>query len=393
MNAPVSQTPVLHVCPLGMDERAHQTLRLFFERQLGTSCVLSDEGQAHVVLIDIDNYKSKGLLDEQMRKHPERPMLLLSLNASDAVPPNAVLVKKPIKIDLFAAALQKLSEQIFQPKPETHFSAASETDLEARRARHREGVNAAPGHVDSSDVAAVQEQSHNSSFYIGVTPDVDLSNPEQRAKVFYDPQHFLQGHVQRAASLDIGKASMVRLSGAAFQRIDIYPASRQVVTTAPGSILFVAGRLPIQVGDVHVEIVDNTPPQPPANEKAEHLDALLWKLALWASRGRVPVGTDLEWPVFLKRWPNLTRLLEPPHATRIAGLWAHQHYSLADTATTLGIPQRFVFAFFSGCAALSLAAPTRRAADVLVEPEAPPAKDKRGLFRMLMRKLGRNWDN
>lgn len=393
MNASSSQTPVLRVCPLGMDERAHQTLRLFFERQLGTTCVLSDEAQAHVVLIDIDVYKSKALLDDQLRMHPERPLLLLSLNESETTLPNAVLVKKPIKIDLFAAALQKLSEQIFRPRPETHFSAATETDLQARRARHRDGAPAAPSHVDSSDVAAMQMQSQNSSFYIGVTPDADLSKPEQRAKVFYDPHHFLQGHVQRAISQDIGNGSIIRLSGAAFQRIDIYPAVREVVTTAPGSILFVAGRLPIQIGDVHIQILDNTEPLPPKGEKTEHLDVLLWKLALWASRGRVPVGTNLDWPIYLKRWPNLTRLLEPPHALRIAGLWARRHYSLADTASTMGIPQRFVFAFFSGCAALDLAAPTRRAADVLVEPEAPPAKDKRGLFRMLMRKLGRNWDD
>jgi hypothetical protein len=186
---------------------------------------------------------------------------------------------------------------------------------------------------------------------------------------------------------------MVRLSGAAFQRIDIYPAARKVAVTAPGSILFVAGRLPIQMADVRVEIFDNSAPLPPEDEKTDHLDVLLWKLALWASRGRVPVGTDLEWPVFLKHWPNLTRLLEPPHATRIASLWAHQHFSLASSAATLGIPQRYVFAFFSGCAALGLAAPTRRAADVLVEPQAPPpAKDMRGLFRMLLRKLGRDRD-
>lgn len=392
MNASVSAMPVLRVCPLGMDERAHQTLRLFFERQLGTSCVLSDEAQAHVVLIDIDGYKSKGILDDQLRKHPERPLILLSLNESETVLPNAVLVKKPIKIDIFAAALKKLSERIFRPKPETHFSAAAEADLQARRARHREGSAAAPSHVDSSDVAAMQLQSQNSSFYIGVTPDADLTDSEQRAKVFYDPHHFLQGHVQRAISQDIGNASMIRLSGAAFQRIDIYPAAREVVATAPGSILFVAGRLPIQIGDVRIQIMDDTDPLPPKDEKTEHLDVLLWKLALWASRGRVPVGTNLDWPIFLKRWPNLTRMLEPPHATRIAGLWARQHYSLADTASTLGIPQRFVFAFYSGCAALDLAAPTRRAADVLVEQEAPPAKDKRGLFRLLLRKLGRDSD-
>lgn len=386
-SASAATTSVLNVCPLGMDERSHQTLRMFFERQLGGTCVLSGRENAHVVLIDIDAYQSKALLDEELRDHAERPLILLSLNDTEALIPNAVLVKKPVKIELFAHALRELSQRLFEPKRETHFSSAAEQVLEGHRVKHLGGGAAQPQHVESTDVAAVHLQSRISSFYIGSMPDADLSDPAQRAKVFYEPDHFLQGHLQRAFALGIENASVVRLSGSAFQHMDIYPFARRVAASAPSSTLYAGGRLPTSNHDVTIELVADAPHFPPEFEKTEDLDVMLWKLALWASRGRVPLGTDLDWPVYLKRWPNLTRLLVPPHATRTAGLWARQRFGLAETAVILGIPQRFVFSFYSACAAIELTTPARRAADVLVEAEAPKAHERRGLFRLLLNKL------
>jgi hypothetical protein len=57
-------------------------------------------------------------------------------------------------------------------------------------------------------------------------------------------------------------------------------------------------------------------------------------------------------PVRLRSWPNLNRLTLPPEAMRIAGLWSRGPQSLRETVRQLGIPQRYVFAFYSACAAL-----------------------------------------
>ena len=42
--------------------------------------------------------------------------------------------------------------------------------------------------------------------------------------------------------------------------------------------------------------------------------------ALETSAGRLPVGVDPATTVYLKSWPNLTRLHRTPHALRIADL-------------------------------------------------------------------------
>jgi len=390
---PAPANSFINICPLGMDQRSYRTLQHFFERLETKCCVLSDETHADVVMIDVDAYQNKALLASQLQSHPARPLILLSVADAETNIPTAVLVRKPIKVDVFTQILQDVSRKVLNArKVPTQFSSASEKILRAKLAAGRTGAPAVPQGVDSADVAAVHLDSRSSSFYIGSMPDVDLKDPAQRAKVYYDPQNFLHGHFRRAFALGIEHASVVRLSGSAFQDIDIYPFAKRVIASATGSVLYAAGRLPVGSGDVTIKLLDKAPHFPEAGEATERLDVMLWKLALWASRGRIPVGTDLDWPIYLKRWPNLTRLLVPPHAARIAGLWARQRYSLMDTAATLGIPQRYIFAFYSACSALELAAPAQRAADALVEPVPPKANDKRGFFRLLLGRLRRNRD-
>lgn len=86
----------------------------------------------------------------------------------------------------------------------------------------------------------------------------------------------------------------------------------------------------------------------------QRLDQVLWDTALETSVGRLPTGVDLAAPVYLKSWPNLTRLHRTPHALRIAALWATRGASLMETAQTLKIAQRHVFAFYSAALALDL---------------------------------------
>ena len=117
------------------------------------------------------------------------------------------------------------------------------------------------------------------------------------------------------------------------------------------------------------------------------LPSLFWKVALWASRGRLPEGTSLTQPIFLRRWPNFTRLQVTPYAFAIAALWAEQPRSLLDTARHLQIPQRYVFAFYSAAKSLQLAGETRRAADTLIQPQEITASKQRGLLGRLLDRL------
>ena len=84
------------------------------------------------------------------------------------------------------------------------------------------------------------------------------------------------------------------------------------------------------------------------------LDRVLWRAGMETGRGRLPNGVELRTTVYLKHWPNLTRLQRTPHALRIAALWAIRGASLLETTELLHISQRHVFAFYNAALAMDL---------------------------------------
>ena len=120
---------------------------------------------------------------------------------------------------------------------------------------------------------------------------------------------------------------------------------------------------------------------------AETLEAFLWKLALWTYGGCLPLGTQLERRVYLRHWPNLTRLHLVPDAMRIAALWNEQPMTLGYTAKALGIPQQHVFNFYCASHTIGLAGQARREADYLFHETSTHPKGKLGFVSDMMKRL------
>lgn len=119
----------------------------------------------------------------------------------------------------------------------------------------------------------------------------------------------------------------------------------------------------------------------------ETVEAFLWKLALWTYQGCLPLGTQLEQRVYLRHWPNLTRLHPVPDAMRIASLWSEQPMTLGYTATALGIPQQHVFNFYCASHTIGLAGQARREADYLFQEASAHSKGKRHFMSDMMKRL------
>lgn len=92
----------------------------------------------------------------------------------------------------------------------------------------------------------------------------------------------------------------------------------------------------------------------PHPQGQRRLDDLLWRAGLLTAVGRLPIEADPQRPIYLRHWPNLTRLTAIPHAVRIAAMWSARGASLVETAATLGIAQRHVIAFYNAASALDL---------------------------------------
>ncbi|MDQ5898099.1 MAG: hypothetical protein QG612_2185, partial [Pseudomonadota bacterium] len=195
------------------------------------------------------------------------------------------------------------------------------------------------------------------ALYCGARPDLDANMLGSDASLRYDPGHHLVGVLKDAFQVS-GKWQVPAHLESTAGRITVDGTTNLIYCE------FSAERFAQLVR----EPVDKRPKTKAFSRQefadlqdtltrtalVRRLDQVLWKSALETSAGRLPIGVDPTVTVYLKSWPNLTRLQRTPHALRIAALWATRGASLMETAQTLKIAQRHVFAFYNAVLALDL---------------------------------------
>ncbi|TXH82633.1 hypothetical protein [Thauera aminoaromatica] len=378
----------LRLCHTGMDSRSLYAFELFLSRISPHACQISGEESADVAFIDLDNELGAYLLEGHRLLYPSRPLIVSARRPPMGNDPLTIEVVKPVGLSAFSAALEQVRRLL--PGDATTAPAAP-----AEPAR-----TATPPALDSRQPSADpisllrQIEERLSTFYVGSMPDVDLDDLAARSAIYYTPEHFLQGVIARAIAHAREIQRPVRIDDPNGAALYLDPRSGIAYQARSANALRALAQLPTR-GTVSLSRVESSDAPALESLAGRSLEALEWDVALWASRGRVPVGTHLDHPVRLLAWPNLTRLAVPPEAMRIAGLWSKGGISLRDTVRLLGVPQRYVFAFYSACLALghveqlsspgAVAVARHNALAVgTVEAGAPPM---RGLFKRILGKL------
>jgi hypothetical protein len=301
-------------------------------------------------------------------------------------------------------------EQVSETKPVT------ETDIPENTASDQEQMEAEQSSSDIQDpvaaqvspLAQTQQQVSGAGSrsiadlgrivreYCGNRDDLDLSSPEQREQLYYKLKGSLLSHVQSFVGLANDRQRPVSVMLEPDKRIVILPVERRILTTIKEQILRARTRLTIEIDEeeLNIEVHDDLVEAEFLEGdylSNEPIEAFLWKIALWTSYGRVVTGTNLDTWVRLMQWPNFTRLVTIPQFMRIASYWSKEGASLLQTASALGLPQRYVFSFFSACQVLQLVELTSKPATVETnDPESNvPAETnkRRGLFSRLINHL------
>lgn len=378
----------LRLCHTGMDKRSLYAFELFLSRIGPHACQISGEESADVAFIDLDNELGPYLLEGHRLLYPSRPLIVSARRPPMGNDPLTIEVVKPVGLSAFSAALEQV--RLLLPGSTTAAPAAP-----AEPARP-----ATPPALDSRQPSADpisllrQIEERLSTFYVGSMPDVDLEDLAARSAIYYTPEHFLQGVIARAIAHAREIQRPVRIDDPNGAALYLDPRNGLAYQARSANALRALAQLPTR-GTVSLSRVESSDAPALESLAGRSLEALEWDVALWASRGRIPVGTHLDHPVRLLAWPNLTRLAVPPEAMRIAGLWSKGGISLRDTVRLLGVPQRYVFAFYSACLALghveqlsspgAVAVARHNALAVgTVEAGAPPM---RGLFKRILGKL------
>ncbi|MEQ1545007.1 hypothetical protein [Methyloglobulus sp.] len=220
--------------------------------------------------------------------------------------------------------------------------------------------------------------------YIGAIEDFDVNDPTQFINAHYQPKNYYQGCFQAAFA-----ESQILMLQTNWSPIILFPRTHEVWFDGDDLELRELAERPLNHKTLKTEMAVVPEDLSTMNiagtlDKIQNMDAFLWKLACWASKGRYPESIEYNLPVYLKSWPNFTRLLITPHALRIAALLIQRPRSMGNLAQALDIKPQYVFVFISAAHAIGLVDQARRTADNLVQPpDMPPSKDQKLLGQLI----------
>jgi hypothetical protein len=317
-------------------------LEMAIERLLGDQLCIVAQEDAEIALIDGDSAMAQIAMAEWRRLRPFAPTLVLSLHPG----PDTELLKhlrRPLDVAKLVEALKALRA-----------AARRTTGLRHEPGRRLSLVPPNPG------FAAAETETRD---YFGLAEDLpaDLLRDATTSadysggtlQLYFDPEVQLLGLLRRAGDLARKGGRPVQINGLQ-GRLAVLPDEPLRVCSS----LSETALRELCCGAMFSEtlVVVQTHAVSP-QDYCSDFDELLWKLALWTSRGRLPRGTDPAAAVRLRRAPDFPRFLVTPHAASICRLWLEKAVGLVESAACLRVPQRYVFALYCACLMLELLEP------------------------------------
>ena len=227
--------------------------------------------------------------------------------------------------------------------------------------------------------------------YIGEIEEIDNNDPKHFDKAQYNPNDYLQGTVWSAYLECTAKGQIMSLASD-WLHATLFPNTKELWLGAndietKGFAGIKLKRKTTTETPLLTTVDPNTIDKEYALDKYQNIEAFMWKLACWTSKGRYPDDIDYRLPVYLSHWPNFTRLLITPHALKIAALLIQGPRTMGNIAQMLKIKPQYVFVFISAAHAIGLANQAKRVADSLVQPPDVKPNKAKGLLSKIMSKL------
>ena len=380
----------------GMDGRTYKTMVMYFQGPCKGAAVVVEDIDAEVDIIDADFPAGKEALEKIREKKSPRPIIVLS--REDTKLDGVIFVEKPIRLSamLFAFAQAKSiieSKGLSKPLP-----AATVTEI-AELAKAEQEISSKNPKVDLDErkkiakhKTSIQFDESGFSSFIGIVPGIDFDDREQALKAFYNPKDYFQGYVSSAIKIAKEKNRVLQLNSN-WKPLLIFPHSHEIWLDADDKLLRAFASLEMNKATgtkLTITAVDSaTSGAGGSLENFQDIDAFIWKLAIWTSKGRYPKAIDVSRPVFIKHWPNFTRFLITPHALRITSLLMSGPRTMLNISEALNVKPQYVFVFVSAAYALGLVGQAERQMDDLIipPPAAPVKKESKGLLNKILGKL------
>ena len=358
---------VICVQTVGMDSRKQAVFRMAFKMHTLQSYQLAEDAPGvapDMAIVDMDSVDSRLLWENHCRENPDLPTLIVSVAPIDGAP--VPVLVKPVRIEtLFPLIRQVMAERTtavsLSPPAQPPTLQTVPPPQPIRQAQP------APASVDAPARGSMQKL------------------PEEVGR--FDPGLGLLGILQEI--LRSKKPSMVMISNQ--NSLIVFPEQERVMLLQDMETV----RAACEATDTRISARPLQKEDKPDNRNlvVSNFIGLLWQVALWTSRGRLPEGIPVHAPVKLKYWPNLTRMAPIPDALRMAAFLVRSPSSLPVAMRMLNVHPDHLFNFLSATYSIGLLEVSEARKDAGEAQEVPvqpvQAKDagKGGMLSRLLRRI------
>ncbi len=409
---------------LGVDKRSISAYEFFFNSIKQIPCKLVDDiNQSQLCLVDKDAYNVQEKYKKFRQDYPDKLILILSLEEHSCKDGKEFFLKKPVKKDALQTSLIQiynlLSGKTVITTPGSNTLEKTSDLNNSEKLAQKTNINRQNEQPEDNTVVSIKTPAKekpkavtakagqllkvvNEKDFVGEQADIDINDPAQLDKIFYQPDKVLQTIIEKICIKSRQTEAIIQAD--IFNYIFYFDYQEQMVysTVGPGIIRPLCllphdNKISYKVKDpafraqLHeiIQANKNNKVTKTMERQSWNMESFMWLITLWSSRGRLPKGTSLTEPVYLMQWPNLTRLAPIPHAVRIAALLYKQPRTLPDIAQQLGIEQRYVFAFYSACKSIGLSNVSRREVDKIFIAEKPARHKNQSILLKLLGQLVR----
>lgn len=397
---------VITVMTIGMDSRKQAIFRMAFKMYSVQRYQLVEDSAGaapEVAIIDLDTAGASSLWTDFRAKNPSLPAIAVTVSPTDDAP--APIVTKPVRMEnLFPLLRQVVAGEVparppVQSAPPLNVvKTADAKPLEARTEPSESSRRAAEVAKAADAVSTPVKQTQPARQ---ATPEM----PRPASVVRREPDPAPKAGVQLPTVIErfdprvglLGALREIR-RGNTPSLVSIAGEEAMVVLPGQDSALLrqdmAALKRACDTPNVTVTVRAITPQDaPPRGASPYSFSALLWQASLWTSRGRLMDGVQVDTPVRLRHWPNLTRLAPTPDAMRIAALWVRFPINLRLTVRMLNVEPSSAFDFLAASHSVGVLDVRESGAEVVALAPEPPAteeqKERGGLLSRLLRKVVR----
>ena len=285
----LSNMPLVKVMLLGVDARKSAIFSMAFKMHTATQFQLVEEAQqADVLVVDTDGVEGEALWENAQTNYPNVPRVYSSILEPKF---DVAYLPKPVKVETLFPVLRAALSGVVTYKV---------ADAEAQ-SQNRERLS-------------FKQQAKNYKNTLADEPEVssaprDVTFPADEIQVF-DATTGLLGMTRQIATQTENVALIVDNKPV----LMYFPGvNRVLLAVAPDKLEELC-----QHADVHITVKKiGEHPEWQQHAKAQ-MDSCLWQFAVWTAKGRLIKEIDVNQPLALRSWPNITRLAYIPDAMRLS---------------------------------------------------------------------------